>query len=43
MTINRTITSRRESKSRPDAGIIQVQDLLVNQNDVLILDQKARC
>ena len=40
-TINRTVTSTRSSKSRPDTGIVQIQDFLVNQNGTTVLDQKG--
>ena len=39
LTVHRTITDSRESKSRPDAGIIQTKDSLINQAGELVLEQ----
>jgi acyl dehydratase len=41
LTLNRTIVEKRESKSRPDAGIIESEDQLVNQVGTVVLAQKS--
>jgi len=41
LTLERTVLSKRESKSRPDAGIIESEDTLTNQEGTPVLIQKG--
>ncbi|MDH3678770.1 MAG: MaoC/PaaZ C-terminal domain-containing protein [Acidimicrobiia bacterium] len=38
--ISRTVTDKRMSRSRPEFGVVQCEDRLVNQDDVVVLEQK---
>jgi acyl dehydratase len=39
--LTRTPTNKRQSKSRPEFGIVEVLFELTNQNDVVVLEQKT--
>ncbi len=41
LTKHRTIISKRESRSRPDAGIVELEEQMVNQIGIVVLEQKA--
>jgi acyl dehydratase len=41
LTNHRTVLSKRESKSRPEAGIIESEDQMTNQDGIIVLEQKS--
>jgi acyl dehydratase len=41
LMLYRTVLNKRESKSRPEAGIIESEDKLINQNGLIVLEQKG--
>ena len=41
LALERVVTSKRESQSRPDAGIIESEDTLSNQDGSVVLVQRG--
>ena len=42
LTFNMTILEKRESKSRPDRGIVRIQTVISNQNAERVVDYKLK-
>ena len=40
LTLHRTVTDKRESKSRPDMGIVTHHSRLINQKGLVVLESK---
>ena len=40
LTLNRTVTDKRESKSRPDMGVVTHHSRLINQKGLVVLESK---